>query len=31
MTPPLWGVPTWGALEKWFQVCKRQFYPAISG
>ena len=25
------GTPLWGALEKWFQVSKRQFYPAISG
>jgi surface antigen len=25
------GSPAWGALEKWFQVSKRQFYPAISG
>ena len=30
MTPPRWGFRL-GALEKWFQVCKRQFYPAISG
>jgi surface antigen len=29
-TAPL-GSPLWGALEKWFQVSKRQFYPAISG
>jgi surface antigen len=25
------GSPLWGAMEKWFQVSKRQFYPAISG
>lgn len=25
------GSPLWGALEKWFQVSKRQFYPAIGG
>jgi surface antigen len=29
-TAPL-GSPTWGALEKRFQVSNRQFYPAISG
>ena len=29
-TAPL-GSPFWGALEKWFQLSKRQFYPAISG
>jgi surface antigen len=29
-TAPL-GSPAWGALEKWFQVSQRQFYPAISG
>ena len=29
-TAPL-GSPLWGALEKWFQVSQRQFYPALSG
>jgi surface antigen len=29
--PATSGSPAWGALEKWYQVSGRQFYPALSG